>query len=117
MNRDTVPFGRAGLVVDALASLGDYLRERELVAGYGFEKTYEGVVCSFQDCRFAEVAHEIAENEGVACAECPVFQLMEEALKKRDPNPFLRDHAVLVKDGVTCVFHLDLTFAADETGE
>jgi hypothetical protein len=117
MNRDMVPFRRAGLVVDALASLGDYLREHELVAGYGFEKTYEGVVCSLQDCRFAEVAHELADEDGMACAECPVFQLMQEALKKRDPDPFLRDHTVRVKDGVTCVFHLDLTFASDETEE
>lgn len=117
MKQDIAPFGWAGLVVDALASLGDYLREHELVIGYGFEKTYEGVVCSLQGCRFAEVAHEIAEKEDMACAQCPVFQLMEKALKKRDPNPSLRDHTVLVQDGVTCVFHLDLTPATDETGE
>ena len=117
MKRDIASFGRASLVVDALASLGDYLRERELVTGYGFEKTYEGVVCSFQDCRFAEVTHEIAEKEDSACAQCPVFQLMEKALKTRDPNPSLRDHAVLVKGGVTCMFHLDLTPDTAETGE
>jgi hypothetical protein len=98
---------RAGLVVDTLAPLGDYLREHQLVSGYGFEQTPEGVVCRFQNCRFADTAHKLTE-ESMPCVPCPVFQLMQAALQKRYPSPSLRDHAILDEDGVMCVFHLNL---------
>ena len=104
---------RAGLVIDTLAALGDYLREHELVTGYGFEQTREGVVCRFQNCRFADTAHKVAE-QGMVCAQCPVYQLMQAALQKRDPHPSLRDHTILVEDEVMCVFHLTLASVAAE---
>lgn len=107
MERDLTALGRAGLVTGTLVALGDYLREHKLVTGYGFEQTREGVVCHFQNCRFADVAHEIAE-QGMVCARCPVFQLMEEALQKRGDRPALREHAILTDDDVTCMFHLVL---------
>jgi hypothetical protein len=39
---------------------------------------------------------------------------MQEALKKREAQPSLRDHKVLVDDGVICVFYLDLESVAVE---
>ncbi len=102
---------RSGSVVGALVPLGDYLRDHALVTGYGFEYTGNGVVCRVQDCRFANVAHRLSEDD-MACAPCPVFQLMQEALKKREAQPSLRDHKVLVEDGVICVFYLDLESVA-----
>jgi len=95
------------LVIDTLAPLGDYLREHQLVSGYGFEQTPEGVVCHLQNCRFADSAHKVAAGN-VPCVPCPVFQLMQAALQKRYPSPSLHDHAILAEDGVTCVFHLKL---------
>lgn len=108
MKTKSMPPSRADLMVDALVSLGDYLREHRLVTGYGFERTPDGVVCRFQDCRFADTAHKISEGV-TACAQCPVFQLMQEALKNGTSLPSLRDHAVLVEDRVTCVFYLELS--------
>ena len=98
---------RSGSVVGALVPLGDYLRDHALVTGYGFEYSGNGVVCRVQNCRFANVAHRVSEGT-VPCAPCPVFQLMQEALKRREARPSLRDHKILVDDGVTCVFYLDL---------
>lgn len=108
MVRDLTSMGRAGLVTSTLVALGDYLREHKLVTGYGFEKTRDGVVCHFQNCRFAGVAHEIAE-QGMVCARCPVFKLMEEALQERGQCPALREHTILTDDDVTCMFHLALS--------
>lgn len=98
---------RTGLVIETLAPLGDYLREHRLVTGYSFEQTTEGVVCHLQNCRFAETAHKIADGD-MACVPCPVFQLMQAALQKRNPSPALRDYTILADDGVTCVFHLKM---------
>jgi hypothetical protein len=105
-----------GLVVEALMPLGDYLREHRLVTGYGFERTGDGIVCRLQGCRFANLAHQLHED-GVACAHCPVFQLMQEALQTRNTYPLLRDHKVFVEDGVTCVFHLDFLVPESEWEE
>ncbi|MEJ2559594.1 MAG: hypothetical protein P8186_25930 [Anaerolineae bacterium] len=107
MERDLTAMGRAGLVTSTLVALGDYLREHKLVTGYGFEQTRDGVVCHFRNCRFAGVAHEIAE-QGMVCARCPVFQLMEEALQEGGQCPALREHAIFADDDVTCMFHLAL---------
>jgi hypothetical protein len=94
-------------MIATLLPLGDYLREHKMVTGCGFERTGEGIVCRFQNCRFANVAHKIAEG-GVGCAQCPVFQLIEEVLAQRASQPSLLDHAVLLEEDVTCVFHIDL---------
>jgi hypothetical protein len=107
MESDSTALGRAGLLISTLVALGDYLREHKLVTGYSFEQTGEGVVWHLRNCRFAGVAHEIAE-QGMVCARCPVFQLMEEALQERGQRPALREHAILADDGVTCMFHLAL---------
>ena len=100
------------LVTDTLAALGDYLRERELVTGYGFEHTDKGIICRFQNCRFASTAHEVAE-QGMVCAQCPVLQLTQKALEKRFHDPILREHGILVGEVVTCMFHLTLTPAVE----
>jgi len=107
---------RAGLVVDTLAPLGDYLRERKLVTGFGFEQTSEGVVCRLLDCRFAGTAHLVTRGDN-SCGQCPVFELMQAALQKCDAHSSLCEHAVLVQDGVTCVFHLRLASKRAESGE
>lgn len=111
MKRDWAAIGRVGLVTNTLVALGDYLREHGLVTGYGFEQTHEGFVCRFQNCRFAPVAREVVE-QGMVCARCPVFQLMQEALKKRGQYPALREHTILSDDEVTCMFHLALESVA-----
>lgn len=113
MTKDTFGPDRVGLIVDTLAPLGDYLREHNLVTGYGFEQTPEGFVYRFQDCRFADTLHRAAE-EGVACNKCPVFRLMEAALQKRDSHSSLRDNIVFSEDALTCVFRLDIVPVAKE---
>ena len=99
---------RSSAIVGALVPLGDYLREHQLVTGYGFNCTPNGVVCQLQGCRFADVAHKIADGTA-ACAACPIFQLVQEALERGETQPSLRDHKILIEDSVTCVFDIVLT--------
>ncbi len=104
---------RMGLVVGTLAPLGDYLREHKLVTGYGFERTHEGFVCRLQECRFAR-ASQTLDEDGVACAHCPIYQLMQQAFQTRNMHPLLRGHEVFIDNGVTCVFHLEVPERRDE---
>jgi hypothetical protein len=103
----TTTIKHSSAVVGALVPLGDYLREHQLVTGYGFNCTPNGVVCQLQGCRFANIVHQTTDGS-VACAACPIFQLVHEALEKGATNPSLRDHKILVEEGVTCVFDIAL---------
>jgi hypothetical protein len=107
---------RSNAIVGALVPLGDYLREHNLVTGYGFNCTPHGVVCQLQGCRFADIAHKIAEGT-TACAACPIFQLVQQALERGETQPALRDHKILVEDGVTCVFDIVLASAMPDGEE
>ena len=112
MDRD-LTVGHVGLVIDTFAAVGDYLRTHGLITGCGFEQADSGVVCYYQNCRFANTAHDIAER-GAVCAQCPIFELTKEALQSRGHHLVLREHAILAAGDVTCVFHLSLEPAAAE---
>lgn len=105
METDLHHASRASLLVDTLAALGDYLRGHQLAAGCGFERKGEGVVCHLRNCRFAQVARDLA-RQGAVCARCPVLQLAQEALRERCYDTTVSEHKIVASDEVVCAFQL-----------